>query len=233
MRITKFLVVAIIAGLFSINANAQTDHLAVANLAYEAQEYYKAITLLKKAYSKEKDKANKAEIIYKTAECYRYVNDMKQAETWYRKALKLKYPEDKIQLYYAEALTANGKFEDVIVEYEKYAELVPTDPRGKNGAEACALAQKWIDNPSRYVVENEVQLNGKYMDFAASYASQTTKKFTSRHQEMVRQVVILMVGQVKVLLMCLKLPLIIKENGASQSRFQQQSTAFIMKALLL
>lgn len=181
MRITKFLVVAIIAGLFSINANAQTDHLAVANLAYEAQEYYKAITLLKKAYSKEKDKANKAEIIYKTAECYRYVNDMKQAETWYRKALKLKYPEDKIQLYYAEALKANGKFEDAIVEYEKYAELVPTDPRGKNGAEACALAQKWIDNPSRYVVENEVQLNGKYMDFAASYASANHKEvyFTS------------------------------------------------------
>lgn len=181
MRITKFLVVAIIAGLFSINANAQTDHLAVANLAYEAQEYYKAITLLKKAYSKEKDKANKAEIIYKTAECYRYVNDMKQAETWYRKALKLKYPEDKIQLYYAEALKANGKFEDAIVEYEKYAELVPSDPRGKNGAEACALAQKWIDNPSRYVVENEVQLNGKYMDFAASYASANHKEvyFTS------------------------------------------------------
>lgn len=167
--------------MFSINANAQTDHLAVANLAYEAQEYYKAITLLKKAYSKEKDKANKAEIIYKTAECYRFVNDSKQAETWYRKALKLKYPENKIQLYYADALKANGKFEDAIPEYEKYAELEPNDPRGKNGAEACALAQKWIDNPSRYVVENEVQLNGKFMDFAASYASANHKEvyFTS------------------------------------------------------
>ena len=85
--------------MFSTTASAQKDHLEVANLAYEAQEYYKAITLLKKAYSKEKDKANKADIIYKTAECYRFVNDTKQAETWYRKALKLKYPENKIQLY--------------------------------------------------------------------------------------------------------------------------------------
>jgi peptidoglycan-associated lipoprotein len=181
MKLTKFLVVAIIAGLFSINAQAQKDHLEVANLAYEAQEYYKAITLLKKAYSKEKDKANKAEIIYKTAQCYRFVNDAKQSETWYRKALKLKYPEPKVQLYYAEALKANGKFEDAIVEYEKYAELAPEDPRGKNGAEACALAQKWIDNPSRYVVENTVQLNGKYMDFTPSYASADHKQlyFTS------------------------------------------------------
>lgn len=152
MRITKFFVVAIIAGLFSINVSAQTDHLEVANLAFKAQEYYKAIPLLKKAYSKEKDPSNKAEIIYKTAECYRFVNDSKQAETWYRKALKLKYPDNKIQLYYADALKANGKFEDAIPEYEKYAELEPNDPRGKTGAEACALAQKWIDNPSRYVV---------------------------------------------------------------------------------
>lgn len=181
MKLTKFLVVAIIAGLFSVNVNAQKDHTEVANLAYEAGEYYRAITLLKKAYSKEKDKAAKADIIYKTAQCYRFVNDMKQAETWYRKALKLKYPDDMIQLYYANALKANGKFEDAIVEYEKFAELVPDDPRGKNGAEACALAQKWIDNPSRYVVENEVQLNGKYMDFAASYASKNHKElyFTS------------------------------------------------------
>lgn len=181
MKLTKFLVVAVIAGLFSVNANAQKDHLEVANLAFESQEYYKAITLLKKAYSKEKDKANKADIIYKTAECYRFVNDTKQAETWYRKALKLKYPENTVQLYYADALKANGKFEDATEEYEKYAQLEPEDPRGKNGAEACALAQKWIDNPSRYVVNNEVQLNGKFMDFAPSYASANHKEvyFTS------------------------------------------------------
>ncbi len=181
MRITKFFLIAIIAGLFSINVNAQTDHLAVANQAFDSQEYYKAITLLKKAYSKEKDKANKAEIIYKTAESYRFVNDMKQAETWYRKTLKLKYPDNKVQLHYADALKANGKFEEAIPEYEKYAELVPDDPRGKNGAEACALAQKWVDNPSRYVVENEVQLNGKQMDFSPSYGSANHKEiyFTS------------------------------------------------------
>ncbi|MCF8461059.1 MAG: OmpA family protein [Flavobacteriales bacterium] len=176
MRITKFFLVAIIAGLFSINVNAQTDHLAVANQAFDSQEYYKAITLLKKAYSKEKDKANKADIIFKTAECYRFVNDTKQSETWYRKVLKLKYPENKVQLYYADALKANGKFEDAIPEYEKYSELSPDDPRGKNGAEACALAQKWIDNPSRYVVENEVQLNGKQMDFSPSYAAANHKE---------------------------------------------------------
>jgi len=181
MRITRLLFAAVVAGLFSINAFAQTDHLSVANLAYDAQEYYQAISLFKKAYSKEKDKAKKAEIIYKTAECYRFVNDSKQSETWYRKALQIKYPENKIQLYYADALKANGKFEEATAEYEKYSQLAPEDSRGKNGAEACALAQKWVDNPSRYVVQNEVQLNGKSMDFAATYAAADHKTiyFTS------------------------------------------------------
>jgi peptidoglycan-associated lipoprotein len=181
MRIARILLVAVVAGLFSLSSYAQTDHLQVANLAYDAKEYYAAINLFKKAYAKEKDKTNKAEVIYRLAECYRYVNDTKQAETWYRKALSIKYPETKIQLYLADAMKANGKFEEAIAEYEKYAELVPSDPRGKTGAESCALAQKWVDNPSRYTVENEVQLSGKTMDFAPAWAAENYKTiyFTS------------------------------------------------------
>ena len=181
MRIAKILIVVVVSGLFSLTASAQKDHLQVANLAYDAKEYYSAINLFKKAYAKEKDKANKADVIYKLAECYRFVNDSKQAETWYRKAISIKYPEPKTQLYLADAMKANGKFEEAIAEYEKYAAVAPNDPRGKTGAESCALAQKWVDNPSRYTVENEVQINGKTMDFTPSWAAENYKTiyFTS------------------------------------------------------
>lgn len=181
MRIARTLLIAAFAALFTLNVQAQKDHLVVANLAYEAKEYYSAINLFKKAYAKEKEKANKAEIIYRLAECYRFVNDSKQAETWYRKAASIKYPEPLVQLYLADAMKANGKYDEAIAEYEKYAEMVPSDPRGKNGAESCALAQKWVDNPTRYTVENEVQLNGKEMDFAPAWASEDQKTiyFTS------------------------------------------------------
>jgi len=165
----------------TLNVQAQSEHLDVANRAYEAKEYFAAINLFKKAYSKEKEKANKAEIIYRLAECYRYVNDSKQAETWYRKAVSIKYPDPLVQLHLADAMKANGKYDEAIAEYEKYAEQVPSDPRGKNGAEASAMAQKWTDNPTRYTVENEVQLNGKEMDFAPSWgaADYKTIYFTS------------------------------------------------------
>lgn len=181
MRFAKYVAAVLFLGTISLSAMAQKDHLSTAKMAFESKEYYKAIPLLKKAYSKEKDKANKADVIYWTAECYRHVNDTKQAETWYRKAIKIKYPDDMIQLYYADAMKTNGKFEEAQEEYEKYAEAKPDDPRGPNGVEACKLAQDWIDNPSRYVVENEVQLNGKKMDFSPAYASEDFKTlyFTS------------------------------------------------------
>lgn len=184
MKIAKYLVFTLVAGLISLNASAQKELYDEAMNAYNSQLYNEAIVLMKKAYAKEKDKSKKAEIIFKTAECYRFVNDSKQAETWYRKALQVKYPEPKIQLYYADAMKANGKFDEAVAEYEKYAEIAPNDPRGKNGAEACATAQKWIDNPSRYVVENEVQLNGKSMDFAPAWASENYKEiyFTSSRE---------------------------------------------------
>lgn len=181
MRIAKIVVAALVAGLFSLSVQAQKDHLQVANNAYEAKEYYSAINLFKKAYAKEKEKANKAEIIYRLANCYRKVNDSRQAETWYRKAVGIKYPDPLIQLYLADAMKANGKFDEAISEYEKYAESAPNDPRGKTGAESCALAQQWVDNPTRYTVDNEVQLNGKEMDFSPSWASADFKSiyFTS------------------------------------------------------
>jgi peptidoglycan-associated lipoprotein len=181
MRIAKSLIAVVFAGFITLSAQAQNEHLDVANSAYDAKEYYAAINLFKKAYSKEKEKANKAQIIYRLAECYRFVNDSKQAETWYRKAVSIKYPEPKVQLYLADAMKANGKYDEAIAEYEKYAEQAPSDPRGKTGAESCALAQKWVDNPTRYVVSNEVQLNGKEMDFAPSWgaADYKTIYFTS------------------------------------------------------
>jgi peptidoglycan-associated lipoprotein len=184
MKIAKILVFTLASALVTFSASAQSELYDEAMKAYDSQLYNEAIVQMKKAYAKEKDKSKKAEIIFKTAECYRFTNDSKQAETWYRKALQVKYPEPKIQLYFADAMKANGKFDEAIAEYEKYAEQAPSDPRGKAGAEACAQAQKWVESPSRYVVENEVQLNGKFMDFAATYASDGFKEvlFTSSRE---------------------------------------------------
>ncbi len=178
MKIYK-IIAAILIFLFTLSANvdAQRNYSQEADESFELQQYYDAIALYKKAYSKvKKNKAEKARIRFKTAECYRMINDTKQSESWYKRTIKAQYPDPIIWLYYADALKSNEKYEDAVIEYNTYKEKVPSDPRGEKGAESSILAQKWKDNPTRHEIKNERRFNSDLNDFSAYYAD---KKFSS------------------------------------------------------
>ena len=64
-----------------------------ADRAFELEEYFKAAELYKKAYQKTKNRAVKAEIIFKQAECYRPSGNTDRAESYYKRAIKAKYPD--------------------------------------------------------------------------------------------------------------------------------------------
>jgi len=165
----------------ALNVKAQKNFSADADKAFNNREYFNAIELYKKAYTKAKKKEEKATIIFKTAECYRMINDNKQAEAWYTKAIKAKYPDPNAILYLADAKKFQEKYAEAIIEYNNYKKAVPSNPRGEDGAKSCELAQKWKDKPTRYVVENMVMLNTKEPDFGPCYTDKKYKKlyFTS------------------------------------------------------
>ncbi|MCB0430192.1 MAG: OmpA family protein [Flavobacteriales bacterium] len=169
-RLSRILCAFILLFIVSLSASAQMNFMKEANDAYDAMKYFEAIDLYKKAYTKAKKPAQKAEILFKTAECYRMSNDTRQAEVWYDKALKAKYKDHVAQLYYADMKKANEKYDEAIVEYNAYKALEPDDIRGKEGVEACTNAQKWKDDPTRYKVENMALINSEYHDFSPSYA---------------------------------------------------------------
>ncbi|MDP4267672.1 MAG: OmpA family protein, partial [Bacteroidota bacterium] len=87
---------------------------------------------------------------------------------WYKEAIG-SYKEPIAVLYYADVLKALAKYDEAIVQYNKYKELVPTDTKGAEGAEACVLAQKWKDNPSPYDVIPIKSINSKGMDMCARF----------------------------------------------------------------
>jgi peptidoglycan-associated lipoprotein len=157
---------------------AQKDFTKEAEKSYAGEAYYTAIQLFKRAYAKEQSRAKKAEILYKIGECYRLILDLKQAETWYKKAIKAGYHETEamVILRLADAIKAQERYDEALTEYQKYAGLKPDDLRGTNGAKSCELAQKWKDAPTRFEVQNEVLLNSKQYDFAPAFAD---KKFES------------------------------------------------------
>ena len=175
----------IVCTLFFTSVFAQKNFYKEAEKKFDASEYFSAIDLYKAAYKKASKKL-KPECLWKTAECYRLINDVKQAEIYYQKAIKAQCERKTLaQLYVADMMKQQEKFPEAKAEYEKYSKEVPSDKRGTDGSKSCELAQKWKDSPTRYKVENMVQINTKDWDYCPMYAERkkyTTLLFSSTRQ---------------------------------------------------
>ena len=173
---------------FAFSVSAQKNYLKDADVAYENHQYFNAIELYKQAYTKVKKADQKAKILYKTAESYHEINDLKGAETYYNKAVKAKYPDPIAILKLADCLKAQQKYEEAIVEYNNYKKEMPSDARGENGVKSCELAKQWKDAKNtpetRLKVENMALINSKESDFSPAYADKkfSTLIFTSTRQ---------------------------------------------------
>ncbi|MBI4945504.1 MAG: OmpA family protein [Bacteroidetes bacterium] len=185
MKMYKSISLFLFALLICANAFAQKNFYKDAEKKFSSLEYYAAIDLYKAAYKKA-NKKQKPECLWKTAECYRLINDMKQAEVYYQKAIKAKCEQSTLAiLYLADAMKIQEKYPEAMNEYEKYSKEVPTDKRGENGVKSCEQAQKWKDTPTHYKVDNMVQINTKNLDYTPMYAERkkySTLLFSSTRQ---------------------------------------------------
>jgi peptidoglycan-associated lipoprotein len=171
----------------SIIVGQKRNPAASADDAFSKQQYYSALEKYKKALKKvKKNKEEKNRITYQMAECYRLTENYKRAEISYKRLIRNEYEkrDPKIILWYAQMLQMNGKYAEAVEFYNKYAELVPDDPRGKKGAEDALLVQEWFDNPSKYEVSNVKKINSKNADFAPAFYNSTYQEivFTSTRE---------------------------------------------------
>jgi peptidoglycan-associated lipoprotein len=152
--------------------NAQKRKAERAYASFEAGEYYDAIDLFKDAYSKtsKSDKSTRADLINMIAGCYRLTNDPKNAEIWYRLAVRSAFSKPEAQYYYAESLKKNGKYQQAIEEFKKYKQVAPADARADQEIRACELAVEWLRSPEAYKVEEIKELNSRESDFSPAYA---------------------------------------------------------------
>ncbi|MEX0986437.1 MAG: OmpA family protein [Bacteroidales bacterium] len=170
-RLTFLLVLGLILTVQPVEGQKKEKD-SRANAAYEAGEYYEAIDLFKKAYSKVSEKMKQAEIVYKIAECYRIIGEPRQAALWYRKAMQLDYQDPNLYLRFGQALMRYEQFEEASEQFKQYKELVPDDPRGDWGLESTRIARDWLDNPTGYIVENMRFFNTFQRDWSPAYANE-------------------------------------------------------------
>ena len=127
MRFTKILFLLIATVAISQNTFAQSKLLKKASHAYENYEFYKAIDLYKRAYSKSSDRTQKIDLSFKLAECARRIGNYRQAESYYKRTIKMRY-EDPVALLYLAMMQQNlGKYDKAIESYKNYFEKVPED----------------------------------------------------------------------------------------------------------
>lgn len=162
------------SGMEDLGEESVSKEMARANDAFKFNEYYTATQLYKKALSRTRSKKEKIEITFRLGECYRLMLDPKSAANFYSRAIKLEYGDPIVYLRHAEMLKLLGQYEEAIIEYQKYVELRPDDPRGRQGVESVKLAKEWMQSPTRYLVENSKDLNSKFHDFAVAYGGKPT-----------------------------------------------------------
>lgn len=147
-------------------------------------EFYNSIPYLKKAYAKDRDKTNKANLMFKIAESYRELDDMKNAEEWYSRAVKAGFSNPMAVLRLAEAQKVSGKYAEALENFKRFKALVPEDARGNSGITSSELSKGWVSHPTKHVVENVEQINSRYMDFNLVFSRKNTRLayFTSSRE---------------------------------------------------
>jgi len=168
-RTLILLLLVLIAALQDSSAQKRKAERAYA--AFEAGEYYDAIDEFKDTYSriKSSDKAARTELVYMIAECYRLTNDPKNAETWYKLAVKSANSKPDAEYWLAQSLKKNGKYQQAIDELKKYKQIAPSDARADQEIRACELALEWQRNPESYRVDELKDLNSRESDFSPAF----------------------------------------------------------------
>lgn len=178
MKPTRLLLLVLLFPCLLFAGNGLGD----ADRAYDAQQYFAASQLYRAALAKKLTKTEKARATFQIAECERMTNNYSVAQVYYSKAISQGYADATAYLQLARMQQINGQYQAAIETYQKYAALVPSDPAGKAGVEACRLAIEWVGTPTCYIVNNEAQINTKYNDFCPSWLDRkhSSLAFTSK-----------------------------------------------------
>lgn len=147
---------------------AASGSLSKADKAFTRGEYEPAIALYKADVAKGK---NAPGANYRIGESYRLSNRVEQAEPFYKAALDGRVRAGDSGFHYAEALKANGKFDEAAAQFSTYAQsganrtlAARAETEAKNAAASKALAA----SQSSYKVRPLEAVNSPDADFSAS-----------------------------------------------------------------
>ena len=195
MRITSivsFIAIMLFANLFII---AQKNFETEADAKFMNEAYFTAIDLYKRAETKEKNPAVKARLNFQIAECYRFMIEPEQSETYYTRAIMLKhnidYPE--VYLLIADVIKEQGnRYKEAAEFYSKYLKVNPDSKQAKENltklkwkiSKSNVNFIKIIEENSNQLVKDIFQLSG---DQAKAILELRLHRLTSIEQDDIKK----------------------------------------------
>ena len=135
-------------------------------------EYFDAAKTYRKIYNKLKpreQRAERAEVAYKMAECHRMLGQDARAAAAYQNALRYGYPDSSIVLQLAQSQHGQGQYAAAVKSYEEYLAKFPSDPLAERSLAGARKAAEIKKNKTRYVVRNATLFNSRRSDFAPMF----------------------------------------------------------------
>ncbi len=156
----------------TINLFSQDKITEKADVTFESGEYFKALEQYMKIYDKKNlQKETKAYVTYQIAECYRFINDFKKAQSKYKAAISKGYENPLAFLHYGQMLKINQEYDLAVEAFEEYLKLVPKDEEAQNALASTKLCAKWFAHPTRHELVFIKEINTNEGEFAPAFAN--------------------------------------------------------------
>ena len=146
--------------------------LKVADEQMARGEYFDAAKTYRKVYNKlnpRQQRAERAEVAVKMAECHMRLGQDARAAAAYQNALRYGRPDRTILLNLAQAQHGQGAYGAAVKTYEQYLSIYPDDPLALSGLAGARKAAEIKKNRTRYVVRPATLFNSRRSDFAPMF----------------------------------------------------------------
>ncbi len=170
--IQRFTPAIYVALLVLLLGSCRGPKLSVADEQFARGEYFDASKTYRKIYNKLKpreQRAERAEVAAKMAECHRLLGQDARAAAAYQNALRYGYPDSSIMLRLAQAQHGQGAYAQAVGTYEEYLAAHPDDRLAQRGLAGARKAAELKKNKTRYVVKNATLFNSRRSDFSPMF----------------------------------------------------------------
>ncbi len=187
MKLYRLLLV-VLTILLTTTCSLNAQILRDADNLFRDCQYEKSLEAYKKGIKKLS--SNRVEIqraTFRIAECYRIMGDLKKAEQQYLRLEKKNYQKDNpIILYHlGNIYNLRGDYDQALAYYNKYKKRAAEDARADTAIVGCQNAKMWLENATRYEVENLKKFNTREDEWAPRWGNNEKRNaiiFTSNRE---------------------------------------------------